>query len=371
MLRINNSLLIIFTFVFAGFAYALTTPQEYADYLAKTVDDVVSTIHATVPGAEIDHSDVLAIMCMEQQSLNIGIDSSAGAKGLTQVMPGTFNGYVRQNIQGFGNFARATGCTAEKLATDVRCSIEAGARIFNELLMRYNGDRTKAAIAYNAGPGRVGSATLPKETQDYAYRKLPACKNPIVEGRSPVANEIWQRLVQRVKEITGGKFSISGIAKVVLYQAGNQPFDSFTYGQTSKPKSFLDKLLSGDLFGGGSKNTRTDSGKGVLTSRDIFASGKVSNGNNVSVNVSGSKINPDTKEMILYCLPARVEVQEPALVAFVCPSGTSEAKSTDVDILNGDKYGILKIYPKETKDYSVTCVSKTETVTKTCKVIVE
>ena len=240
--------LVITLLLVPAFTYATVMPswQEYADYLAKVVDDSINSIHATVPNSKITHADVLAIMCMEQQSLNISKNSSAGARGLTQVMPSTFDLYARANKDGFQDFVRRTACNPAKLSFDARCSIEAGARIFNSLLIRYNGDRTKAAIAYNGGPGRVGKSRLPKETYDYAFRKLPACLNPIVSGKSPVANRIWKRLVQKVGELTGGRFALQGFAKFVPHTAGSQPFDSFDSSlalQDAKPKGFIETML--------------------------------------------------------------------------------------------------------------------------------
>ena len=77
--------------------------------------------------------------------------SPKGAKGLTQLMPGT---------------ARTLGVDP----TDPNSNLEGGARYLREQLDRFGGDLEKALAAYNAGPGRVASAGgVPniRETQAY------------------------------------------------------------------------------------------------------------------------------------------------------------------------------------------------------------
>ena len=77
--------------------------------------------------------------------------SSAGARGLAQLMPGT---------------ARAMGVDPD----DPFANLEGGARYLREQLDRFDGDIEKALAAYNAGPGRVMAANgIPaiRETQTY------------------------------------------------------------------------------------------------------------------------------------------------------------------------------------------------------------
>ena len=78
--------------------------------------------------------------------------SSAGAMGLTQMIPST---------------ARAMGVTDP---WDPRQSIFGGARYLAQMLRRYNGNYSLALSAYNAGPGRVDKIwrvpNIP-ETQNY------------------------------------------------------------------------------------------------------------------------------------------------------------------------------------------------------------
>ena len=77
--------------------------------------------------------------------------SSAGARGLAQLMPGT---------------ARELGVDPD----DPFANLEGGARYLREQLDRFDGDVEKALAAYNAGPGRVMAANgIPaiRETQNY------------------------------------------------------------------------------------------------------------------------------------------------------------------------------------------------------------
>jgi len=85
--------------------------------------------------------------------------SPAGAQGLTQVMPAT---------------ARQPGFGVDPLEDpyDVDENLRFGADYLAAMLDRYDDDREKAAIAYNAGPGVADAftgdrSTLPQETQDY------------------------------------------------------------------------------------------------------------------------------------------------------------------------------------------------------------
>ncbi len=383
----------------------MMSPTQYADYLAKTIDDVVKSIHATVPNSKITHADILAILCMEQQSLNIGKASNKGAQGLTQVMPQTFNDYLRKNIGGFAYFVQSTGCKVEDLSRDVRCSIEAGARIFNYYLIKYNGDRTKAAIAYNGGPGRVNSSKLPKETYEYAFLKLPACLNPTINGREPVGTVIWKRLVQKVKEITGGKMALlPGQAQFVPYTVGSQPFDSFIADAAKKP-SILDKLLESLGFKSTSYNLpdkyslpqnyslpektsfqeaskpsyEYDSPQvknNELLSSNFILSDIDSGAENLNVNLDNSadanRVNENLfnysntySNAFVRCEPKIVQKGAPVLLSFYCP------ETHDFETLNFEsvsRYGINIFYPNESTEYKMKCSKDNYEYIYSCKV---
>lgn len=80
----------------------------------------------------IDPLLLLAIAWVES-GFNAGLESSAGARGIMQLIPST---------------AAALGC---RDTADVTCSAEAAAVYVGRLLRRYNGDLVYALCAYNAG----------------------------------------------------------------------------------------------------------------------------------------------------------------------------------------------------------------------------
>ena len=80
--------------------------------------------------------------------------SSAGARGLMQLMPGT---------------ARSLGVND---SFDPEQNVMAGTRFLRDLLDRYNGDVDSALAAYNWGPGNVDRKPerMPRETRNYLVR---------------------------------------------------------------------------------------------------------------------------------------------------------------------------------------------------------
>ncbi|HEV3322008.1 MAG TPA: lytic transglycosylase domain-containing protein [Solirubrobacteraceae bacterium] len=95
---------------------------------------------------------------IEQESgFDPSASSSAGAQGLTQLMPST---------------AASLGVTEPLNPTQ---SIEGGARYLSQLLHQFAGNTTDALAAYNAGPGAVeqyGGVPPYPETQQYVAKVL-------------------------------------------------------------------------------------------------------------------------------------------------------------------------------------------------------
>ena len=102
-------------------------------------------------------ASLLKAVAQAESNLNPLAVSSAGAKGIMQLMDGT---------------ARELGVTD---AFDPAQNIAAGAKYLKQMLSRFGGDVTRAVAAYNAGPGSVeASGGIPPyaETQSYVQKVL-------------------------------------------------------------------------------------------------------------------------------------------------------------------------------------------------------
>lgn len=98
--------------------------------------------------------DLLVALVRVESCFDVYARSTAGAEGLTQLMPAT------AAAMGVGN------------AFDADANLDGGARYLARMLARYN-DETLALAAYNAGPGNVDKYEgVPpfKETQSYLRR---------------------------------------------------------------------------------------------------------------------------------------------------------------------------------------------------------
>jgi soluble lytic murein transglycosylase-like protein len=111
---------------------------------------------------------LLAGLVRQESNFNPTAGSPAGARGLTQLMPGT-----------------AAGLGVTDVTNPVQ-ALDGGARYLKQQLDAFGGDVTLALAAYNAGPGavqRYGGVPPYAETQGYvqkvqafaaAYRGTPA-----------------------------------------------------------------------------------------------------------------------------------------------------------------------------------------------------
>jgi soluble lytic murein transglycosylase-like protein len=95
---------------------------------------------------------LLAGLVKQESGFNPNAGSPAGARGLTQLMPGTAAGLGVTNV------------------LDPAQSLDGGAKYLRRQLDAFGGDVTKALAAYNAGPGavqRYGGVPPYAETQNY------------------------------------------------------------------------------------------------------------------------------------------------------------------------------------------------------------
>jgi hypothetical protein len=169
---------------------SLTSPTSATTAAPTGATGASGTPGAATPfAAEIDASAkkygvdpaLLRGLIRQESNFNPNAGSPAGARGLTQLMPGT---------------AAALGVDPSVPAQ----AIEGGAKYLRQQLDKFGGDPAKALAAYNAGPGavqRYGGVPPFAETQNYVRKVLayaaeyrqaaPAASASAASVTSPVA----------------------------------------------------------------------------------------------------------------------------------------------------------------------------------------
>jgi soluble lytic murein transglycosylase-like protein len=138
-------------------SYAPTSPSTVASPTGSTAE---SQYDAPIAQAAVRNGvdpAVLHGLIQQESGFDPTSTSSAGALGLTQLMPGT---------------ASSLGVTDP---LDPAQSIEGGARYLGEMLRQFGGNAEDALAAYNAGPGavqRYGGVPPYSETQQYVTKVL-------------------------------------------------------------------------------------------------------------------------------------------------------------------------------------------------------
>jgi len=147
-----------------GFDQQLSQATDAAQATSSTAVD--STGSGSVPYEQLIDSAaqkygidpaVLKGLIKQESGFNPGAGSSAGAQGLTQLMPGTASAMGVSDLH------------------DPAQSIDGGAHYLKMQLDRFGGDYSKALAAYNAGPGavqRYGGVPPYSETQNYVKNVL-------------------------------------------------------------------------------------------------------------------------------------------------------------------------------------------------------
>jgi soluble lytic murein transglycosylase len=94
-----------------------------------------------------DPEPALVLGVIRQESaFDVAAVSSAGARGLMQLLPGTAKGMAKREGVNF---------TEKKLTSDSHYNITLGRAYLDDLLSRFGGSYVLMAAAYNAGPSRV------------------------------------------------------------------------------------------------------------------------------------------------------------------------------------------------------------------------
>lgn len=111
--------------------------------------------------AKLDPILVLSLI-KQESAFDLGANSSTGARGLMQIMPGTFTDVIPETRHGD--------------MANLELNLKAGTKYLSKLVTRYNGNLVLALAAYNAGPGNADKwlkASPPKRNMFEFIEAIP------------------------------------------------------------------------------------------------------------------------------------------------------------------------------------------------------
>jgi soluble lytic murein transglycosylase len=186
--RSRRAILLVFVgVIFSGFAFVPSLREPVRDALREVVgfrrvEQYSSEIEVAAREQGLEPALLAAVVYVESTG-RVSAVSSAGAKGLTQLMPAAAS-----------DAAEALGLpepTPEQLLTDAALNLRLGSRHLAWTLRAEGGDLERALVAYNAGRGKLGRWI--DEQGSYALWR----KRALARGDSTTLAYAWRVLSYR------------------------------------------------------------------------------------------------------------------------------------------------------------------------------
>lgn len=132
------------------------TVQHWATIAQFNPTQAIGTIGIASTPSQADKVFQNGIMPTENGPRDNKLVSSAGAVGLSQIMPQTAVGVAKQlGLTVFKGIEQDDAAITEKLKADPALNVQLGKTYFQSMVARYAGNVAVAAAAYNAGPDRA------------------------------------------------------------------------------------------------------------------------------------------------------------------------------------------------------------------------
>jgi hypothetical protein len=276
------------------FAAAPMSVQNVGERIGSVVHDVVRNIRAKHPGSQLTHAHVLAVMCQELPSLRMDeINSEGRAEGMTQVITKTYKGLVSgQGASGscsyIAGLENGECANPDSRVTNTRCSIEAGACLFDYELTRCNGNVSCAYNAYNTGS--------PNKRANGANDFITGYQNLIrgtVCDKASNNTGVWAAIMQTVSKLTDGTFKTEDaihIAVSALNLRGMIPEAVFSSSNgITGSQGFWENNPIGNLLGFSSSPGESSSGDSSSVGSSVQKGPISSSYGNTSGNTSSSQ----------------------------------------------------------------------------------